>query len=263
MRPTSHLCVATGDSPAPGHTTHRRRPAAGEPSRGVRALRSTRCSRRAHQTAPALSHLSIEEAWAWRSHAGQVDLHPSSEYQKEESSGRSGPWRFLRRRPHCRLPRHEVLPPGEEAASRALPVMEALLPIVETEYPLQPEYLAVSSACASPCPSREYLVRHLCRVAARKTVSCDGCAEGGRHLYPDQWLPNFNRRGFACSGVLIHPRAVLSARHCRDGVYVVFGNKVEVHDAPLAPIDLTLMILDQASTVTLLVVDVLDDGLLG
>jgi hypothetical protein len=69
----------------------------------------------------------------------------------------------------------------------------------------------------------------------------------------------FNDRGFACSGVLVHPKAVLSARHCRGIAVAVFGNDVSRFRAQrrvvnsLVPsereVDLAVFVLDDAAPV--------------
>lgn len=68
-----------------------------------------------------------------------------------------------------------------------------------------------------------------------------------------------NARGFACSGVLVHRRAVLSARHCIGSRTAVFGANVDALVArrtvvrtvpvPNSALDLALFVLDTAAPV--------------
>jgi len=68
-----------------------------------------------------------------------------------------------------------------------------------------------------------------------------------------------NPRGFACSGVLVHARAVLTARHCRGVERAAFGPSVshvqaqrrvvQAIGAPNGAIDLALLVLDREAPV--------------
>lgn len=68
-----------------------------------------------------------------------------------------------------------------------------------------------------------------------------------------------NERGFACSGVVVHERAVLSARHCLGARYAVFGADVaamraqrrivRAEGAPNRAFDLALFVLDAPAPV--------------
>lgn len=119
---------------------------------------------------------------------------------------------------------------------------------------------AIPSGAASP---RRFEPPRSARARSTEAAQLRAAAGKGRSstelVAHDGVVALLNRRGFSCSGVLVHQRGVLTARHCLDASVVVFGARVDRSvdtrqvarrvGVPNRAIDLGLLILETEAPV--------------